>query len=95
MENKTEIVIANYIETMMKERRQRIFASDEYIQQDNGDLVYLEERYNSLNIPHTIRRVIDDYIACLESRDGRICRHVLCSRNGRCNKNAHEYGGIK
>ena len=71
MENKTEIVIANYIETMMKERRQRIFASDEYIQQDNGDLVYLEERYNSLNIPHTIRRVIDDYIACLESRDER------------------------
>ena len=51
MENKTEIIIANYIETMMKERRQRIFASDEYIQQDNGDLVYLEERYNSLNIP--------------------------------------------
>lgn len=71
MENKTEIVIANYIETMMKERRQRICASDEYIQQDNGDLVYLEERYNSLNIPHTIRRVIDDYIACLESRDER------------------------
>ena len=71
LENKTEIVIANYIETMMKERRQRIFASDEYIQQDNGDLVYLEERYNSLNIPHTIRRVIDDYIACLESRDER------------------------
>ena len=71
MENKTEIIIANYIETMMKERRQRIFASDEYIQQDNGDLVYLEERYNSLNIPHTIRRVIDDYIACLESRDER------------------------
>ena len=71
LENKTEIVIANNIETMMKERRQRIFASDEYIQQDNGDLVYLEERYNSLNIPHTIRRVIDDYIACLESRDER------------------------
>ena len=71
LENKTEIVIANYIETMMEERRQRIFASDEYIQQDNGDLDYLEERYNSLNIPYTIRRVIDDYIACLESRDER------------------------
>lgn len=38
MENKTEIIIANYIETMMKERRQRILASDEYIQQDNGIL---------------------------------------------------------
>ena len=71
MENKTEIVIANYIETMMKERRQRIFASDEYIQQDNGDLVYLEERNNNRKIPHTIRRGIDDYIACLEARDER------------------------
>ena len=71
MENTTKIVISNYNETMLKERRQRILAYDEYIQQDNGDLVYLEERYNSLNIPHTIRRVIDDYIACLESRDER------------------------
>ncbi|MBU5481673.1 hypothetical protein [Blautia sp. MSJ-19] len=71
MENKTEIVIANYIETMMKERRQRIFDSDTYIQQDNGDLDYLEERYSSLNIPHVMRRVIDDYIACLESRNER------------------------
>ena len=71
MKNNNEIVIANYIETRMKERRQKIFDTDEYIQQDNGDLVYLEERYSSLNIPHVIRRVIDDYIACLESRNER------------------------
>lgn len=44
MENKNEAVIANYIEKMMGERRQKIFESDEYIQQDNGDLDYLEER---------------------------------------------------
>ena len=48
MENKNEAVIANYIEKMMGERRQKIFESDEYIQQDNGDLDYLEERYSSL-----------------------------------------------
>ena len=36
MENKNEAVIANYIEKMMGERRQKIFESDEYIQQDNG-----------------------------------------------------------
>ena len=69
MENKNEAVIANYIEKMMGERRQKIFESDEYIQQDNGDLDYLEERYSSLKIPYVIRRVVDDYIACLESRD--------------------------
>ena len=44
MENKNEAVIANYIEKMMGERRQKIFESDEYIQQDNGDLDDLEER---------------------------------------------------
>ena len=71
MENKNEAVIANYIEKMMGERRQKIFESDEYIQQDNGDLDYLEERYSSLKIPYVIRRVVDDYIACLESRDER------------------------
>lgn len=31
MENKNEAVIANYIEKMMGERRQKIFESDEYI----------------------------------------------------------------
>ena len=36
-----------------------------------GDLDYLEERYSSLKIPYVIRRVVDDYIACLESRDER------------------------
>ena len=72
MENKNEAVIANYIEKMMGERRQKIFESDEYIQQDNGDLDYLEERYSSLKIPYVIRRVVDDYIACLESRDERM-----------------------
>ena len=71
LENKNEAVIANYIEKMMGERRQKIFESDEYIQQDNGDLDYLEERYSSLKIPYVIRRVVDDYIACLESRDER------------------------
>ena len=71
MENKNEAVIANYIEKMMGERRQKIFESDEYIQQDNGDLDYLEERYSSLKIPYVMRRIVDDYIACLESRDER------------------------
>ena len=49
-------------EKMMGERRQKIFESDEYIQQDNGDLDYLEERYSSLKIPYVIRRVVDDIL---------------------------------
>lgn len=71
MKNRNEAVISSYIEKMIGERRKKILDSDKYIQQDNGDLDYLEERYSSLKIPYVMRRVVDDYIACLESRDER------------------------
>lgn len=66
-----EFLISNHIEKMLEDRRKQIFDADEYIQQDNGDLVYLEKRYNTMQIPYRMKRVIDDYIACLESRDER------------------------
>ena len=53
------------------ERREKIVESDEYIRQDMDDLRELEERYTSMNLPYMIRRVIDDYIACLESKSER------------------------
>ena len=71
MEKKTEVVIVNYIEKMMMERREKIVESDEYIRQDINDLRELEERYSSMKLPYTLRRVIDDYIACLESKSER------------------------
>lgn len=64
MENKNEAVIANYIEKMMGERRQKIFESDEYIQQDNGDLDYLEERYSSPENTLCDQKSRRYYIAC-------------------------------
>ena len=45
MEKKTEVVIVNYIEKMLGERREKIIESDEYIRQDIEDLKELEERY--------------------------------------------------
>ena len=45
--------------------------NDSYIRQDNEDLKYLEERYDQLQLSHTVKRVIDDYIACLQTRDER------------------------
>lgn len=71
MEKKTEVVIVDYIEKMMMERREKIIESDEYIRQDMDDLKELEERYSGMNLPYTLRRVIDDYIACLESKSER------------------------
>lgn len=71
MEKKTEVVIVNYIEKMMMERREKIIESDDYIRQDMDDLKELEERYANLKIPYMFRRVIDDYIACMESKSER------------------------
>lgn len=46
--------------------------NDPYIVQDNVDLLELERRYEALDIPHTTRRIIDDYIACIQSRQERM-----------------------
>ena len=66
MEKMTEVAIVNCIEKMMTERREKILESDEYIRQDVDDLKELEERYAGMNLPYMFRRVIDDYIACLD-----------------------------
>ena len=71
MEKITEVAILNCIQEMMTERREKIVESDDYIRQDMDDLKELEERYASMNLPYMIRRVIDDYIACLESKSER------------------------
>ena len=51
---------------------QHINQHDQDIIQDNADLLELERRYNSLHIPHTTKRIIDDYIACILSRQERM-----------------------
>lgn len=71
LEKMTEVAIVNCIEKMMTERREKILESDEYIRQDVDDLKELEERYAGMNLPYMVRRVIDDYIACLESKSER------------------------
>ena len=40
--------------------------------QDNADLLELAMRYEYLNIPYKDRRIIDDYIACILSRQERM-----------------------
>ncbi len=60
--------------------KQNIEAGDEYILQDNRDLEELERRYEKLDLPYAVRRVIDDYIACLCTRDERYAQ--LCYLSG-------------
>ena len=70
MEITTRINMLQNIEKMVKEQ-ERVDETDSYIRQDNEDLKYLEERYEQLQLPYTVKRVIDDYIACMQTRDER------------------------
>lgn len=70
-------------ENIMDEKAEKIMelakkleTEDEYICQDNRDLLELEQRYEKLDIPYQVRRVIDDYIACMCTRDERFAQ--LC-----------------
>ena len=70
MERTTRMIMLQNIEKMVKEQ-DRVDEEDSYIKQDNEDLKYLEGRYEQLQLPHTVKRVIDDYIACMQTRDER------------------------
>lgn len=70
MEMITRMIMLQNIEKMVMEQ-QRVDENDSYIKQDNEDLKYLETRYDQLQLPYTVKRVIDDYIACLRTRDER------------------------
>ena len=70
--NTTECTLCAEIEETRKHSMQHINQHNLDIIQDNADLLELERRYNSLHIPHTTRRIIDDYIACILSRQERM-----------------------
>ena len=65
-----EAIMRYNIECMM-EKWNHCVEDDEYIKQDNEDMKYLEYRYECLNLPHVVKRVADDYIACIKTRDER------------------------
>ena len=77
-------ILAETMDVSMVEKqmdtKQNIEAGDEYILQDNRDLEELERRYEKLDLPYAARRVIDDYIACLSTRDERYAQ--LCYLSG-------------
>ena len=58
MEMTTRMIMLQNIEKMVKEQ-DRVDEEDSYIKQDNEDLKYLEGRYEQLQLPHTVKRVID------------------------------------
>lgn len=61
----------NYEEKLIT-LKEEMSASDKYLQQDNSDLSEMENRYNRLDIPYNIRRFLDDYIACMQTKYERL-----------------------
>lgn len=68
----TECTLCAATEEIRKLSIQHINQYNSDIVQDNADLLELERRYNSLHIPHVTRLIIDDYIACILSRQERM-----------------------
>ena len=56
MKMTTKMIMLQNIEKMVMEQ-QRVDQNDSYIRQDNEDLKYLEERYDQLQLSHTVKRV--------------------------------------
>lgn len=57
--------------SFMDESRFRISQKDETYQKDEHDLGEIEKKFIALNLPEDHRRVIEDYIACLQTADSR------------------------
>lgn len=70
MNPQIETMLAHNIEKMM-ENPYKVDETDSYICQDNEDLKYLESRCDQLKMSEHERMILDDYIACLKTRDER------------------------
>lgn len=71
MEN-TECTLCAVPEKTRKLSMQHINQHNSDIIQDNSGLLELERRYNCIHIPHTTRWIVNDYIACILSRQERM-----------------------
>lgn len=70
--NTTECAVCAEIEQERSNSMEKINRCNPDIVQDNSDLLELEQRYNDLHIPYVTKRIIDDYIACILSRQERM-----------------------
>ena len=55
------------IEKMRWAAEDKIYRRDEWIRQDNEELLMLEKKLNDLDLSERDRKVVDDYAACMES----------------------------
>lgn len=67
-----ELKLTDIYEEKLVALKEEMSVSDKYLQQDNSDLTEMENRYNRLDIPYTVRRFLDDYIACMQTKYERL-----------------------
>ena len=58
-------------ERMSRSAAERINRKDTVIRQNNAELEELRSQYENLDICEEDKQVIDDYIACMQTRDER------------------------
>ena len=67
-----ELKLTDSYEEKLVALKEEMSVSDKYLQQDNSDLTEMENRYNRLDIPYTVRRFLDDYISCMQTKYERL-----------------------
>lgn len=60
------------IEKMRWAAEDKIYRKDEWIRQDNEELFVLEKKLNDLELSEKDRKIVDDYTACMESKQDRM-----------------------
>lgn len=60
------------IEKMRWAAEDKIYRRDEWVRQDTEELLILEDKLNDLEISEKDRKVIEDYAACMESKQDRM-----------------------
>lgn len=60
------------IEKMRWRAEDKIYRKDEWVRQDTDELLGLEQKLNELELSDKERKVVDDYTACMESKQDRM-----------------------
>ena len=60
------------LEKMRWRAEDRIYRKDEWVRQDTDELLGLEQKLNEMELSEKDRKVVDDYTACMESKQDRM-----------------------
>lgn len=95
MDEFVKTLIKDHLGSFMDKSRDKLALTDEDYVKDNKDAGILENRYKALSLSESDRMVIDDYVACLLSRESLMADISYLSGVSDCIKLLHRIGAIK